>query len=173
LALFGIYLKHYRTEQGLSLRRLAEILGVDPSILSRLERGEIVNPSEDVLQKLPAALSRPRAEVYLAAQRITPDLAQRLERGIPLIMGQVAKVLSDAEVHLSGMNQLPPVPISELLTPADEATVQQLMAAGNDVSDLVVALFSGRLSQQQFGHIASVLQHLKQLALPSTEEETP
>jgi len=165
VTLFGTYLKHHRTQKELSIRKLAETIGVDPSILSRLERGEITTPSEEILTNLPAALDRPKVEVYLAAQRITPELATRLERGFPLLLEQMSHMLMQAEEHLTGLTEMPSLPIEELLSPTDAETMQQILGSVNDLGEITQALLDGRTSQEQFGRVAEIVHQMKMIIL--------
>lgn len=162
MPLFGAYLKHYRTEKGLSLRRIAEEVGVDPSIMSRLERGEVATPSDDVLKKLPELLGRPEAEVYLAAGRITPGLADVLEQGLPLTTLQAAKALAMLEEQLRPhLAELGDTPLSDLLTPVDQATAARIAEAMTHIAEIVQAMEQGKISATQFEHIAESIKHLK------------
>src|SRR5438045_8574634 len=49
---FGEYLYEMRAKQGLSLRKFALRIGVDPAFYSRIERGEVAPPSETILAKI-------------------------------------------------------------------------------------------------------------------------
>jgi transcriptional regulator with XRE-family HTH domain len=174
MSLFGSYLKHFRTEKGLSLRRIAEAAGVDPSILSRLERGEVATPSEDLLTKLPELLDRPQAEVYLASGRITPGLAAVLDRGLPLTVQQASKALTLLEEQLSGMfSEVEVDNVFKGLPEADQATATKISEAMMHIAELVQAMEEGRLTQEQFEHIADSIKHLKlsHLAAPAQEAE--
>lgn len=174
MSLFGSYLKHYRTEKGLSLRRIAEAAGVDPSIMSRLERGEVVTPSEDLLSRLPQLLDRPQAEVYLAAGRITPGLVDVLDRGLPLTVQQASKALTLLEEQLAGMfSEVEVDNVFASLPETDQATATKISEAMMHIAELVQAMEEGRLSQEQFEHIADSIKHLKMshLTTQSTRQE--
>lgn len=173
MSLFSSYLKHYRTKNGMSLRGLADVMGVDASILSRLERDEIAAPSEEVLNKLPGAIGRPATEVYLAAQRITPDLATRLERGVPDLLEQMAKLVNEVERHFEGLTQLPPLPLEQLLSPVDAATMKRISGLGEDFGEILGGLMNGQISPDQFEHLVEVIRQLKLICLPPPPQETP
>lgn len=174
MSLFGSYLKHYRTEKGLSLRRIAEVARVDPSIMSRLERGEVATPSEELLDRLPELLDRPRAEVFLAAGRITPELSLVLDRGLPLTVQQAAKALALLEEQLTGMFSEAEVHnVFSVLPEADQATAVKISEAMMHIAELVQAMEEGRLTQTQFENIADAIKHLKLSHLRNEKEGTP
>lgn len=51
------YLRTQRTSAGLSQRKLASILSVNPRYIRRLETGDRAFPSEDLLRRIAAALA--------------------------------------------------------------------------------------------------------------------
>ena len=52
----GAHLRRLREIRGMSLRALADRAGVDHAYIWRLESGEKTEPSEDILEKILAAL---------------------------------------------------------------------------------------------------------------------
>jgi transcriptional regulator with XRE-family HTH domain len=63
----GAYVRNRRVKAGMSLRELAAQAQVDPSWLSRLERGVFASPDARLLWRLARALDVEVAELYLAA----------------------------------------------------------------------------------------------------------
>ena len=63
----GGYIRRLRAAQGLSLRGLAAAAEVDPTWLSRLERGLYISPDPRALSRLARALETDPSELYLAA----------------------------------------------------------------------------------------------------------
>ena len=53
---FGAALKRFRDERTLSLRELATLSGVDHAYIHRLEAGDKVAPSDEILEKLSRGL---------------------------------------------------------------------------------------------------------------------
>jgi transcriptional regulator with XRE-family HTH domain len=53
---FGALLRRYRDRSGLSCNELARAVAVDPSYISRLERGEREPPRRPVVERLASAL---------------------------------------------------------------------------------------------------------------------
>lgn len=58
----GVLLRHLREEKKLSLRDLAQLSGIDHAYIFRLESGDKVSPSEEVLSKLIRALKPEKRE---------------------------------------------------------------------------------------------------------------
>ena len=85
----GFLLQHLRERRGLSLREFGQLANTDHAYIHRLERGEKVAPSDDVLVRLIRALKADRREAemlrFLAAH---PETAQEL----------VVEVLNDPTV---------------------------------------------------------------------------
>lgn len=63
-----------RAAKGVSLRDLAEAVGVSASFLNRIERGEHVRISDRTLAGLAVALSLPVDDVFQRAGRLPPDV---------------------------------------------------------------------------------------------------
>ena len=71
----GLFIRKCRRRLGLSLRTLAQQLGVDVAYLSRIESGR-VQPSEQVLRKLAAALEQDEDELLLISGRLPERLRE-------------------------------------------------------------------------------------------------
>jgi transcriptional regulator with XRE-family HTH domain len=72
-------LRHLRQQQGLSLRAAADDLGVAPSHLSRLERGEKA-PSDDLIQRAARYYGLDNEIVGLASGRVPVDVVEILRK---------------------------------------------------------------------------------------------
>ncbi|MBF4769204.1 helix-turn-helix transcriptional regulator [Nocardioides agariphilus] len=68
----GEYLKEQRTQSRLSLRQLADQVGVSNPYLSQIERG-LRRPSAEVLQQLAKALRISAEQLYIRAGIVSPD----------------------------------------------------------------------------------------------------
>src|SRR5215203_4146149 len=68
----GDYLREQRTASRLTLRQLAEQVGVSNPYLSQIERG-LRRPSAEVLQQLAKALRISAEQLYLRAGIVSPD----------------------------------------------------------------------------------------------------
>jgi transcriptional regulator with XRE-family HTH domain len=67
----GEYLKEQRTQSRLSLRQLADQVGVSNPYLSQIERG-LRRPSAEVLQQLAKALRISADQLYIKAGIVSP-----------------------------------------------------------------------------------------------------
>ena len=77
-----------------SLRRVAERVGVEPSYLSKVERGLAAPPSEDTLRRLAGELSLDADVVLAFAGKVSSDL-QAVIRKRPQLFAQLIRELKD------------------------------------------------------------------------------
>jgi transcriptional regulator with XRE-family HTH domain len=97
---FGTYIRSRRQEllraSGyFSLRKVAERLGVQPSYLSKVERGEGSLPSEDMIVRLAGEL-REDPDVLLAlAGKVSKDLRDVITQR-PKLFAELIRQLKDA-----------------------------------------------------------------------------
>jgi nitrogen PTS system EIIA component len=77
---FGAALRILRTDAGLSLRRLAEQVGVSNAYLSRVEHGHDAPPTPDRLVSIARALGVPPSLLLDLAHKVDPSIAGYLER---------------------------------------------------------------------------------------------
>jgi transcriptional regulator with XRE-family HTH domain len=75
LGSLGDYLKEQRLSAQLSLRQLADQVGVSNPYLSQIERG-LRKPSAEVLQQLARALRVSAEQLYVRAGIVHPDTGQ-------------------------------------------------------------------------------------------------
>ena len=68
----GDYLKEQRTQSRLSLRQLADQVGVSNPYLSQIERG-LRKPSAEVLNQIAKALRISAEQLYIRAGIVSPD----------------------------------------------------------------------------------------------------
>jgi len=69
----GLYLRRKRLGQGVSLRELAGVVGVDKTQIMRLEQGVVASPKADVLAGIADYLDLPLADVFGFAGYTTPN----------------------------------------------------------------------------------------------------
>jgi len=100
---FGDFVRQTREElrasdAAYSVRRVAGQLGIQPSYLSKVERGEVAPPSEDTIIKLAGAL-RVDADVLLAlAGKVSLELRQVILKR-PQLFAQLLRQMRDAPDH--------------------------------------------------------------------------
>ena len=81
---FGEFIKQKRTEKGLNLRKLAELMDIAPAYLSDIEKGKRNSPSSEKMAKLAELLDLTEEEVLLmndlAAEArknaVAPDISE-------------------------------------------------------------------------------------------------
>jgi len=76
---FGAHLRELRKARGLTLRELAQLVGVDFSYLSKIESGAVPPPSEKVISRIAVALKTTENELINLAGRIPPDVARTVQ----------------------------------------------------------------------------------------------
>ena len=85
----------------LGLRQVAVRIGIEPSYLSKIERGLMAPPSEDTIVRLAKALALDPDELLAAAGKVSGDVRRAILQRPKLMAGlvrQFAKV-SDAAVE--------------------------------------------------------------------------
>lgn len=71
---FGHELRVVRKQRCISLRRCAELAGISPIYLSRIETGDMPPPSEETIYRLAAVLLVDRDAMMLLAGKLPSDL---------------------------------------------------------------------------------------------------
>jgi HTH-type transcriptional regulator, competence development regulator len=102
---FGEYVRRRRealqTEQpdaSFSLRQVAARVGVEPSYLSKVERGEQPPPSEETVAKLAAVLGEDRDVLLAMAGKVSGELL-RIIRRRPRLFADLLRELKDMPDH--------------------------------------------------------------------------
>ena len=161
------YLKYVRNEKGLTVRGFAELIGVDPSSLSRLERGEVAFPSNELLTKIATSLGRSEAEVYLAAGRVSPDLAARLEREMPMAILQIGRILESLATDPAEYAMPEEYDAEWMPSPKDEA-ISELQDQGfREVAQLADTASRGVITTEQLENVLEGIRRIR-LALAAT-----
>lgn len=76
---FGQKIRDYRVEHThLSLRKLAEMAGISPTYLSRIENDKEPPPSEDIIIRIASALDVDKDQLLSSADKISPDLLKTI-----------------------------------------------------------------------------------------------
>ncbi len=88
-----IPLKYFRRRRNLSVDRLAEISGVSPNTIAKIERGYL--PRQDVIRRLSEKLGIPISELI-----VNKTEATRLEQGATDEKTTQAESLDDEELHI-------------------------------------------------------------------------
>jgi len=97
---FGKRVRALRAQRGAGLRRFAREVGISPTYLSKIERGEFPPPAEDKVVAIADALGQDRDEFLALAGRVASDLEAVILRH-PRELGaflRAAAQLSAAEI---------------------------------------------------------------------------
>lgn len=87
-----------REDRRFSVRQLAQRLGVEPSYLSKVERGETAPPSEARILLLAKELNEDPDVLLAMAGKVSSDL-QEVIRKRPELFGQLIRELKDMPEH--------------------------------------------------------------------------
>ncbi len=88
----------HRNGRPLSLRKLAAAIGVEPSYLSKVERGETPPPSEAKIAALARELDEDPDVLLAMAGKVSSDL-QEVIRKRPQLFAELIRQLKDAPEH--------------------------------------------------------------------------
>ncbi len=102
-ATFGDYLRERREarrqrDPGFSVRGLAIRIGIEPSYLSKVERGEQPPPGEQTILKLAEALGEDPDVLLALAGKVSSEL-QGIIRRRPRLFAELIRQLKDAPDH--------------------------------------------------------------------------
>lgn len=100
---FGDFVRQRREElrekdPGYSLRRVAASVGIEPSYLSKIERGEQPPPSEATIRALAKELDEDPDVLLALAGKVSKDL-QAIIRKRPKLFAQLIRQLKDMPDH--------------------------------------------------------------------------
>jgi HTH-type transcriptional regulator, competence development regulator len=100
---FGSYVRERRealrtSDRRFSLRQIAMRVGVEPSYLSKVERGDVAPPSEKTIARLAAELSEDPDVMLALAGKVSSDLAEIIRKR-PQLFGKMIRELSEMPDH--------------------------------------------------------------------------
>ena len=100
---FGALLREQReglkkADRSFSLRQVAERVGIEPSYLSKVERGEVAPPSEETIQRLAKELDLDPDALLALAGKVSSDLREVIRRR-PELFGRLIRELRDLPDH--------------------------------------------------------------------------
>ncbi len=103
MTLFGTHLRNTREQLRLgdrrySLRKVAGRIDVEPSYLSKIERGEVAPPSEATTVKLAKELGQDPDVLLAMAGKVSSDL-QEIIRKRPELFAELIRQLKKAPDH--------------------------------------------------------------------------
>jgi HTH-type transcriptional regulator, competence development regulator len=100
---FGTYTRHAREARhqergGFSVRKVAHAIGVQPSYVSKVERGEVAPPSEETIRRWAEVLGEDPDVLLALAGKVSADLREAIIRR-PQLFGELIRQLKDAPDH--------------------------------------------------------------------------
>jgi transcriptional regulator with XRE-family HTH domain len=100
---FGDYVRKRREEQqatdpAFSLRQVAARVGIEPTYLSKIERGELAPPSEETVKRIAEELEEDVDVLLAMAGKVSKDL-QEIIRKRPKLFAQLIRELKSAPEH--------------------------------------------------------------------------
>src|SRR6516225_3232818 len=73
---FGALVRREREAKEIGLREMAKKIGVSPTYLSKIERGDFDPPAEDKVRKIAEIIGRDADELLALAGRVASDLTE-------------------------------------------------------------------------------------------------
>ncbi|HOI93068.1 MAG TPA: helix-turn-helix transcriptional regulator [Syntrophobacter fumaroxidans] len=100
---FGDYIRERRearrlTDRRFSIRKLAARIGVEPSYLSKVERGETPPPSEATIARIAAELGDDPDILLALAGKVSSDLQEAIRKR-PRLFSQLIREIKDMPDH--------------------------------------------------------------------------
>ena len=77
---FGATVRRLREVQRIGLRKFAQMVGMSPTYLSKVERDEFAPPAEDKVRAIADALGQDADELLALAGRLSSELADIIKR---------------------------------------------------------------------------------------------
>jgi HTH-type transcriptional regulator, competence development regulator len=77
---FGAFVRREREAREIGLREMAKIIGVSPTYLSKVERGEFKEPVEEKVRAIAKIIECDPEELMALAGRMPSDLANIIKR---------------------------------------------------------------------------------------------
>jgi transcriptional regulator with XRE-family HTH domain len=77
---FGATVRRLREAQKIGLRKFAQMVGMSPTYLSKVERDEFKPPTEEKVRAIAEALGQDSDELLALAGRMSSDLADIIQR---------------------------------------------------------------------------------------------
>ena len=95
IQMFGSYIRNLREERGLSLRKLADAIGVEPSYISKVERDLVTPPAEATIKRIAEVLGHDADILLAVGGKISSDLRDAIIKR-PELFSRLIRVVNDA-----------------------------------------------------------------------------
>jgi transcriptional regulator with XRE-family HTH domain len=73
---FGATVRKLREQQGISLRKFAEQVGISPTFVSKVERGDFAPPGEEKVRRMARLLGQDEDSFLALAGKVSSDLPE-------------------------------------------------------------------------------------------------
>ena len=80
LKTFGASIRVWREEKEIGLRRFADLVGMSPTYLSKVERDEFPPPGEEKIKAIARELGKDADELLALAGRVASDLEEIIQQ---------------------------------------------------------------------------------------------
>src|SRR5690348_13670553 len=77
---FGATVRAWREEQEIGLRRFADLVGMSPTYLSKIERDDFPPPGEEKIKAIAQELGKDPDELLALAGRVASDLEEIIQQ---------------------------------------------------------------------------------------------
>lgn len=148
---FGQKIRDYRINNtSLSLRKLAEKVGISPTYLSRIETGKEPPPSEDIIIRFAQALGINEDELLSHADKISPDLLKTIREHPGLFPSFIRTVRDFDQTRLED--------ILGLVQFIQSRSLRMKNSDWKHVEKIIKVLLSGNLGREDYEVISSLIQ---------------
>jgi HTH-type transcriptional regulator, competence development regulator len=113
MAGFGEIIRVRRLEKGLKLRRLAKMLDVTPSYLSRIEAGVVPPPKEEKILRMAELLDLNSDQLLASADKVSSDLLEIIRQD-PIRMADIIRTSASGAAATSFTVDYSSVPSMEM-----------------------------------------------------------
>ncbi len=77
---FGATVREWREQQEIGLRRFADLVGMSPTYLSKIERDDFPPPGEEKIVAIATALDKDADELLALGGRVASDLSEIIQQ---------------------------------------------------------------------------------------------
>lgn len=93
---FGQLLKDLRKEYRITQRKLADLIGIDFTYISKIENGSMEPPAEDKIIKIADVFNRDANELLIAAKKVPTDFQKIIteNKNVPMFLRSASKLSS-------------------------------------------------------------------------------
>ncbi len=88
---FGTFVRRKREDAGITLTEFARQLGISPAYWSRIETGRENPPKDELIEKAAQILSIPADELFIEAERLPPDMQDKVGEVVRLYRQRTKK----------------------------------------------------------------------------------